>query len=584
MRDDRASGRRDTNMSKGTSIIGFLLSFIAGIILMWGIDRGTHGAAGTPTADKQGGTVTADGGLKTANAGAVKVTLYVMAKCPYGVQAENGFKDVVDKFGADIDFKVEYIGNKGPDGAFTSLHGPTEVVGDTYQVCAQKYSAKWFDTILCQNAQNNAAQVDTTWEGCGQQAGIPPETIAKVTACAQGDEGKGLLAASFQKATDHNVRGSPTIYIGDTEYQGGRKTADFMKGICAAYAGAKPAICNDIPEPPKVNVTLLGDKRCGADCDTKRLDGVIHQRVGNPIITTLDYTDAAGKALYDSIKPVKLPAVVFDSSLDADKDASAAFGQSARAAGQYKVIAAGDWSPACADPDGCKLDECKANLTCRDEKANKLEVFVMSHCPFGVKGMDAMQEVVDNFKKNKVNIDFAIHYIGDGDSKTQFNSMHGPSEVADDLREVCAIDHYGKDLKFMDYIWCRDKKIPSEGQDPSKKFADVKSALADDGWQGCTGDKTGFDTDTIKKCADGDEGKSLLEASFKYSKDTGMQASPTWLVNNKFKFSGIDPETVKENFCQHNKVDGCDAKLSGPPAPPAGAPGGKAAPAPGCGG
>ncbi len=566
-------------MSKGTSIIGFLLSFIAGIILMWGIDRGTHGAASPATADKQGAAATAsDGGLKAANPGAVKVTLYVMAKCPYGVQAENGFKDVVDKFGADVDFKVEYIGNKQADGSFSSLHGPTEVTGDLYQVCAQKYSAKWFDTILCQN--QGVQQVDTNWEACGQQAGIPPETIAKVSACAQGDEGKGLLATSFQKATDHNVRGSPTIYIGDTEYQGGRKTADFMKGICAAYTGAKPSICSDIPEPPKVNVTLLGDKRC-AECDTKRLDGVVRQRVGNPIITAVDYTDPAGKQIYDAIKPVKLPAVIFDSTLDADKDAAQAFGQSARAAGQYKVIAAGDWNPACADTDGCKLDECKSNLTCREEKSNKLEVFVMSHCPFGVKGMDAMQEVLDNFKKNKVNIDFAIHYIGDGDSKTQFNSMHGPSEVADDLREVCAIDKYGKDNKFMDYIWCRDKKIPTEGQDPSKKFTDVKSALADDAWQGCTGDKSGFDTDAIKKCAEGDEGKQLLEKSFAYSKDTGMQASPTWLVNNKYKFSGVDAETVKDNFCQHNKVDGCDAKLSGPPAP---APGKAAAPAPGCGG
>ncbi len=448
--------------------------------------------------------------------------------------------------------------------------------GDLYQVCAQKYSPKWFDTILCQNQGVQA--IDSNWEKCGQQAGIAPETIAKVTACAQGDEGKGLLAASFQKATDHSVRGSPTIYIGDTEYQGGRKTADFMKGICAAYTGAKPTICNDIPEPAKVNVSLLGDRRC-AECDLGRLEGMIKQRVGNPVITKLDYADGPGKALYDAIKPVKLPAVVFDGTLAADKDASQSLGQSARAAGQYKVIAAGDWNPACADTGGCDLPECKANMICREEKPNKLDVFVMSHCPFGIKGMDAMQEVVENFKKHKVDLDFAIHYIGDGDAKTQFNSMHGPNEVADDLREVCAIDKYGKSLKFMDYIWCRDKKIPTEG-----KAADIKAALGDDAWESCAGDKTGFDTDAIKKCAEGDEGKELLARSFAYSRDSGMQASPTWLVNDKFKFSGIDAETVKENFCQHNKVDGCDTKLSGPPAPPQGAANGAAAQAPGCGG
>lgn len=567
-------------MSKGTSIIGFILSFIAGIILMWGIDRGTHNTA-TATAEeaskaRAGSDTTA--GLVKPNAGAVKVTLYVMAKCPYGVQAENGFKDVVEKFGPDVDFDVEYIGNGDAQSGFTSLHGPTEVTGDTYQICARKYSAKWFQTILCQN--QGVQQVDTNWEQCANTAGIPQDVIGKVTACAQGQEGKDLLAASFKKATEHNVRGSPTIYIGDTEYQGGRKTTDFMKGICAAYTGAKPAICNDIPEAPKVNVTLLGDKRC-AECDTKRFEGMLHQRVGNPIITTVDYADPAGKKLFDAIKPVKLPAVIFDKTLDADKDASQAFGGSARAAGDYKVIAAGDWNPACADDGGCKLDECKSNLTCREEKPNKLEVFVMSHCPFGVKGMDAMKEVVDNFKKHKVNIDFQIHYIGDGDAKSAFNSMHGPGEVADDLREVCAIEHYGKDLKFMDYIWCRDKTVMDEGRDPNKKFSDVGAALKDDAWQACANKDTGVEKDTLAKCAEGDEGKQLLDASFKYSKDTGMGASPTWLVNNKYKFSGIDSQTVKDNFCQHNKVDGCDATLSGPPAPKAG---GAAAPAPGCGG
>jgi hypothetical protein len=57
-----------------------------------------------------------------------------------------------------------------------------------------------------------------------------------------------------------------------------------------------------------------------------------------------------------------------------------------------------------------------------------------------------------------------------------------------------------------------------------------------------------------------------------------MAASPTWLANNKFKFSGVDPETIKSNLCAHNKLKGCENKLSGQAAP---APGAKQ---PGCGG
>ena len=60
--------------------------------------------------------------------------------------------------------------------------------------------------------------------------------------------------------------------------------------------------------------------------------------------------------------------------------------------------------------------------------------------------------------------------------------------------------------------------------------------------------------------------KNLREAVELYlenAKDLGIGASPTWIVNNRHKFSGIDPETIRKNFCQHNpKTPNCDKTLS----------------------
>jgi predicted DsbA family dithiol-disulfide isomerase len=536
-------------MKKGTTIVGFVLSFLAGMILMWGVDKAGGGAASaTPTPD---GAVVE--GARAVNAGAVKVELFVMSQCPYGVQAENGFKEVVEKLGGDVDFRVEFIGDKGGDGNLTSMHGPNEVKGDTVQACAQKYSPKWFDMILCQNA--NAKEVATNWEGCASQVGAP---VDKIKACADGDEGKNLVAESFARAKEKGARGSPTIYIGGTQYQGGRRSNDFFKAICNAYQGNKPAACANIPESPKVNVTLLGDKRC-AECDTKRLEGQLRSRVANPVVTNLDYADAAGKKLYDQVKPAMLPLAVFDATLDADKEAAQALSRGIKQAGDLKVLAmGGNWNPVCADEGGCALDECKKGLQCREEEPNHLEVFVMSQCPFGVKGLDAMSEVIKNFKDSGAKLDFEVHYIGDGDAQSGLKSMHGQGEIDEDLREICAIEHYGKDLKFMDYIWCRNK------------------AIKDTNWQQCA--TNGIEADVIQKCSEGEEGKKLLAASFAYSQSLGIGASPTWLANGRFKFSGVDPETIKSNVCQHNKLAGCENKLSGPAAQPQGG-----APAPGCG-
>lgn len=537
-------------MNKGSAIVGFVLCFLAGMAGMWGIDRASSGGGHSAHATKDAALAMPD----KANPGAVKVEFFVMSQCPYGVQVENGIKDSVEKLGADLDFHVDFIGQTTPSGDLSSMHGPKEVKGDMVQVCAQKHTPKWFELILCQN--KNMREVDTNWEACANEVGAPAD---KIRACLDGEEGKSLLKASFEKASAKGARGSPTIYINGNQYQGGRRPADFMKAICNAYSGKKPAACSDIPESPKVNVTVLSDKRC-SECDPRRMQGMITRAVANPVMKTLDISDAEGKKLYDAIKPAKLPLIAFDSTVDADKEAMSSLGPNLRAAGSFKIFDRGAaWNPVCADEGGCKLDECKNEMACKPEVPGQLEVFVMSECPFGVKGLNAMEEVLANFEKAKAKIDFKIHFIGDGNAD-KLTSMHGQSEVDEDIREICAINAYGKGNKYMDYILCRNKNI------------------RDKNWESCATKENGIDAAAIKTCFEGN-GKKLLETSFGYAKGLGIGASPTWLANGKHKFSGIDAETIKTEFCKHNKLPGCENKLSGQAPSPAGG----AAPA-GCGG
>ncbi len=469
----------------------------------------------------------------------VPVDLYVMSQCPYGIQVENNFRTVLDTLGPYMTFRLEYIG-KNDNGVLSSMHGPDELQGDLAQICAQKHSPKFFDLILCQN--KSIKEVGTNWEACAGEVGVERKDIAK---CAAGSEGQALLAESFGKAQNAGARGSPTIMIGGQKHEGSRKPADLMQAICGKFTGTVPAECAELPEAPKVNVTILRDDRC-ASCDVAKYEKQLSTKVSNPVVSKLDYGSPEGKKLFDEIKPAKLPAFVFDASLDADTDAVAAFKRSLREVGGHRVVDAGDWNPICADTGGCATDECKLTLACRPEVANKLEVFVMSQCPYGVKGLNAMKDVLDNFKKSGSKLDFSIQFIGDVDAATgALKSMHGPGEVEEDLREVCAIAHYPKDFKFMNYIWCRNK--------------DIKSSA----WESCTGGATGIETKVIKDCSLGDEGKRLLTASFAYSKASGIGASPTWLTNGKFKFSGLDAQLIKTEVCAHNSLSGCGNTLPG---------------------
>lgn len=47
------------------------------------------------------------------------------------------------------------------------------------------------------------------------------------------------------------------------------------------------------------------------------------------------------------------------------------------------------------------------------------------------------------------------------------------------------------------------------------------------------------------------------------TKELGIKTFPTFLVNNRVKFGGIQPsETIKENFCKLNKLAECEKELS----------------------
>ncbi len=473
---------------------------------------------------------------------AVKLEIYAMSQCPYAVQLENSLQTVVESLGTDLDLKIDYIG-KSDNGTLTSMHGPKEVAGDRVQLCAMKHTPRWFDLILCQN--ENMKEVDSNWEACADRLSIKKEPISKCLAT----EGDTLLKESFERALARGARGSPTIYIAGEKYSGGRRAPELMRALCAAHADPKPDACSTIPVSPKVNVTLLSDARCTA-CDSKKLEVQIKAKVGNPVFTSLDYGSPEGKKLWDSIAPAKLPAAVFDATLDQDTEARSALGKGLRQAGTKQVLEGTSWNPVCADAGGCALPECAADLMCVAEVPRSVHLFMMSKCPFAAKGIVALREVRDNFRNSGAPLGLKVSFIGNEDASGKLTGMHGQREVDENLRHVCAIKHYAQGLKFLDYFECRAKD------------------LKDDDWRRCA-TSSGLDANKIGSCATSAEGDGLLRASYAESKAAGIGASPTWLANAKYKFSGIDAETIKTKICERNVgMAGCNNKLSGPPPKP----------------
>ncbi|HEY1558521.1 MAG TPA: hypothetical protein VGF94_27045 [Kofleriaceae bacterium] len=477
-----------------------------------------------------------------------KLEFFVMSKCPYGVQVEKAVAPVLDKLGGNVDFHVSYIGQKQGD-QLSSMHGPGEVTGDIAQLCAHEVAPdKLVKMIECQD--NDSGHVDTNWESCGKQAGID---TAAVKACMD-SKGQQLLAAAFDEAKQRGATGSPTMFLNGKPYQGGRKTNDFMRAICNSFDGTKPADCASIPAAVAVHATFFSDARC-AKCNIDNLEGRLGQVFDGLQVKKVDYMTPEGKALYAQLQAADptfktLPAVLFDSSVDSDKDGKQKIARYVHTIGAYQVLAlGGSFDPTgeiCdnkIDDDGngkvdCDDASCKDAMACRAEIKKSLDLFVMSHCPYGTKAMLAAKEFSDAFGKDAA---VAVHYIGDSEAG-QLKSMHGPDEVTDDLREVCAIQHYGQDKKFLDFLACRSKDLKAD-------------------WKDCTG-KTGIDADVIQKCVDG-EGPALLTASFQMASKLEIQSSPTFLVNNRTTFNAQDAAGIATTFCKANPgLPACAKQLS----------------------
>lgn len=497
----------------------------------------------------------------------LKVEFYVMSQCPFGVEVENAVKPVLDKIGNLVDFKLDYIVNAAPDGTFKSLHGEPEVQGDIAQLCVNKYAPqKFMDFLMCQN--KTVREVNTNWKACAQQFGID---VAKVEACFNGQEGKDLLKASSERAQARRAGGSPTIYVNDKPYQGGRSTNAFMRAFCQELPEPKPQPCSEIKPPPVVNVVFVTDSRCKECAKFERGLEQVKRMVAGAVVKKVDYTTDEGKKIYEEAKLTLLPALLADENLKKDEEAYPRLARFTTPAGTWLQLKAfpqifdpkgeicddgvdntGNNLVDCADPTcrfnpacmevcnnkqddnkngkvDCDEPDCQWAFECRKEVPNTLELFVMSQCPYGIKALDAMKEVLANFK-NK--IDFKVYFIADKVG-SGFNSLHGQAEVDENIRELCVMKNYNKDYKFMEYIWCRNPNIHNPD------------------WKSCA--TNGIDPAVIEACANGEEGKKLLEDSLLVAKMSKVGGSPTWIANGKNKFSGLDAETIKTEFCKYNE-------------------------------
>ncbi|MBW2736477.1 MAG: hypothetical protein JRH20_29165 [Deltaproteobacteria bacterium] len=329
----------------------------------------------------------------------VPLQIYIMSKCPYGVTAMQGISKLLQEIGPRVDFSADYIVTKKQDGTLEALHGVEEVKGNIVQLCARDLhprQSQWLPFFDCVNATWRS--IPGNWEQCATHAQL---NVGKMRACIEGQRGPLLLRASAGRAKNARASGSPTIYIGGKEHQGGRSKDALLRALCAQMKAPRAQLCSTIPEPISVTVTVLNDKRCKT-CGTTELEKNLRGRFfPKLVVKTLDYNTKAGKRLYRTLRKTykRLPIWIFGAEIErTERYKNISRWMRKQTDGRYVLKVPATFDPTAEICDNkiddtrngkvdCKDPSCKKTLLCRKEKKHHLQVFVMSQCPFAAKGL-----------------------------------------------------------------------------------------------------------------------------------------------------------------------------------------------------
>lgn len=506
--------------------------------------------------------VKSQGGASSPGSGSeekVRLDLYVMSQCPYGVQAENLLEEVFDKIGGSVDFKLEFIGS-GSASNLNSLHGENEVKGNIAQLCAIKYNpSEYFDMVMCMN--EDPGSIPDNWESCAAETGIDVENVKS---CYEGDEGKKLAEESFKRSDLAGAQGSPTFKINGKEYTGRRDAKGILAGLCKAFEKDAPKECDDLPKPVEFEILIVNDKEC-KECDTSNIEAGLSQIFDGAKFRTLDASDNEGKEAISKYGLTMAPSFIFDAKVEETEEwKGAAQLQQAFIEQEGKWVLRDEATGASWHLDPAKRAEVlKAAAEAKAKALNTLGVdgddkpqvdfFVMSYCPFGNQAEETIKEVWDQLKdKAEFNPHYVIYKNYQGGSAQfclgEYCSMHGIQELNQNIREMCVRKLWGM-KEWFDFAIAMNSKCTYQNADTC--WTDVAKSLK-------------LDDKKIAAC-EKDQGLDLVKAEHELNELLGVQGSPTTFVEGEEFVGARTPAGYQAALCDAYTTAPleCQTKLSG---------------------
>ena len=372
-----------------------------------------------------------------------------------------------------------------------------------------------------------------------------------------------------KKAINKEIKQAPEEIANETSYIDWKIPAAFVAGILVTVLyfnlpviNPSAAINTTIQTVP--TLYILNDANC-ALCDDSWIEPRVSQDF-NVTVQRIDSNSAQGQQLISTLGITSLPATFLSSNFE---NVSVFTNYTTQGwvvkTGNYYLIRT----------QGVK------DLTKQESSIPKVDLFVMSQCPYGTPAQTNMI----NLKKTVPDFDLNIYYIVDVQTKSEMDSSLLQYKLQYDAACADATTSQSYGLSCTDEEWqtyndsftesCELKsnnnyycslhgpaelKIDIEqicAKNISNNWGEfVLAQIANNFNATIAANASGIDYDELMSCVNSSLGLELLDANIAVANNLAIGSSPTYIFDNVFTNPNQDPSTV---ICTlHPTLAGCE--------------------------
>jgi hypothetical protein len=235
-------------------------------------------------------------------------------------------------------------------------------------------------------------------------------------------------------------------------------------------------------EPAKAKLLVIVPKSCVV-CDTKMSVNYLNSLFPGVVISYLYYPDAKSEKLIRELGINGLPTYLLEKEIEREKGFDN-LRENVERKGDFYII----------KPEASGI----SYFINRKRIKGKLDLFISLFD-------NSSKAVLETLREFNPGVHFLTAQEGD-----RFEAARGNLEVEECLRSVCVQKYYPE--YFWDYITCRAGNINSSW------------------WEDCL---SKFNPETIKTCAQGQEGRSLLKDNISLNRELVILFGPVYLLDNQ---------------------------------------------------